>query len=309
MGADAQPAASHRARVERAVTLAREQPDHLLCIVGPTASGKTELAMDVCTRVDGEVISADSIQIYRGFDIGSGKPSIEERERVPHHLVDALDPHDTIDAAAFAQRADDAIANVRARGKVPVLCGGTFFWVRALVIGLAPAPAGDDAVRARHRAIVDERGRAALHEELVRIDPKAAERLHPNDVVRISRALEVFELSGRTLSSWHEDHGFRTHRMKATMIGIATTPDQLTERIARRVDTWLDGGFIDEVRGLLLRGYGDARAMSSVGYKEVCAHVEGRLPRSNLRDAIVQTTRIFARKQRTWLNGADVEWL
>jgi tRNA dimethylallyltransferase len=289
--------------------LIAEKPERLLCVVGPTASGKTELAVEICERVGGELISADSVQIYRGFDIGSGKPSAEERAKAPHHLIDVLDPLETADAVTFAALADRAIADVRARGKVPVLCGGTFFWVRALVIGLAPAPAADASIRAKHRVTVDEHGPGALHEELARVDPASAARLHPNDVVRVSRALEVHELSGRTMSEHHAEHGFRAPRMESVMIGLAVTPEVLTERIARRVDGWLAHGWIDEVRDLVARGYGEARAMGSVGYAEVHAHVTGTLPREALRDAIVQDTRIFARKQRTWLKRAGVEWL
>jgi tRNA dimethylallyltransferase len=305
LGADPE----HERRVARAVALITERPERMLCVVGPTASGKTALAVDTCERVGGEIISADSVQIYRGFDIGSGKPSAEERRRAPHHLIDVLDPLETADAMSFAALADRAIADVRARGKVPVLCGGTFFWVRALVIGLAPAPSADEAIRARHRGIVQERGRNALHEELARVDPASAARLHPNDVVRVSRALEIHELSGRTMSEHHEDHGFREPRMDAAMIGISLTPEELTERIKRRVDGWLAEGWLDEVRELLARGYGDARAMHSVGYAEVHAHLTGTLAREELSDTIVRSTRVFARKQRTWLKSAPVEWL
>ena len=305
----AEAPADHERRVARGVQLALEDPARLLCVVGPTASGKTELAVDICERVNGEIISADSVQIYRGFDIGSGKPSAEERARAPHHLVDVLDPLETADAMTYARLAEEAIAGVRAQGKLPVICGGTFFWVRALVIGLAPAPSADSEVRARHRAIVDERGREALHAELARVDRASAERLHPNDFVRVSRALEVHELSGRTMSEHHAEHGFRAPRLAHSMIGITTTPEVLTERITARVDAWLERGWIDEVRSLVAQGYGEARAMGSVGYKEVHAHVIGQLARESLRDTIVQTTRIFARKQRTWLKRAPVEWL
>lgn len=299
----------HERRVARAAALIAEKPERLLCVVGPTASGKTELAIATCERVGGEIVSADSVQIYRGFDIGSGKPNAEERARAPHHLIDVLDPLETADAMTFAGLAERAIADIRARGKVPVLCGGTYFWVRALVIGLAPAPRADEGVRARHRAIVEERGRTALHEELAKVDPASAERLHPNDVVRVSRALEVHELSGKTMSEHHADHGFRTHRMESAMIGIATTPEVLTERITARVDAWLAHGWIEEVKELVARGYGESRAMASVGYHEVHAHLAGTLPRETLRESIVQSTRTFARKQRTWLRSAPVEWL
>ena len=308
-GLGAEPLADHARRVDRAVAIAVERPERLLCIVGPTASGKTELAIDVCARIGGEVISADSVQIYRGFDLGSGKPSAEERARAPHHVIDALDPLETADAMTYARLAETAIAGVRARGKVPVLCGGTFFWVRALVLGLAPAPSADEAIRARHRAVIEASGRGALHEALARVDPITAARLHPNDTLRVSRALEVHELSGRTMAEHHADHGFRSPRMESSMIGVTTTPEELTVRIGRRVDGWLAQGWIDEVRALVESGYGEARAMGSVGYAEMHAHVSGTLSREALRDAIVQSTRIFARKQRTWLKSAPVEWL
>jgi len=297
------------ASVDRAVALAREKPERLLCIVGPTASGKTDLAIETCARIGGEVVSADSIQIYRGFDVGSGKPTAAERARAPHHLLDVLEPSEAVDAVRYAALAEQAIADVRARGKIPVLCGGTFFWVRALVLGLVDAPAANEEVRARHRAIVDEHGRNALHVELAKVDPRSAERLHPNDVVRVSRALEVHELSGRPMSDWHEEHGFRGRKMDAALIAPTMTPEELTERIERRASSWLEGGFIAEVERLVAEGHGDSRPMGSVGYKEVRAFVRGELAREALLPSIVQSTRIFARRQRTWLKSADVEWL
>lgn len=301
-----------RAARARAIELARGP--RLLCVVGPTASGKTDLALAVGEAVGGEIVSADSVQIYRGFDVGSGKPTPEEIARVPHHLVDTHDPGDPVDAAEWARLAEAAVEDVRARGKVPIVCGGTFFWVRALVLGLAPAPGADAAVRARHKALVDAKGRAALHDELARIDPASARRLHPNDTVRVSRALEVHELSGRTMSDWQAEHGFRTSRFDAAFVALRHDPAALTQRIGARVDLWLASGWIEEVRRLLDAGHGDARAMGSVGYAEVRAHLEGKLSRDELRDAIVRATRVFARRQRTWLNGAPhpdarVEWL
>lgn len=294
-------------RVSRAVSLVR--PDRLLAVVGPTATGKTELAVSVAERVGGEIVSADSVQVYRGFDIGSGKPTPEERARAPHHLVSILDPLEPIEAASYARLAEKAIADIRARGKVPILCGGTYFWVRALVLGLVDAPAGDPEIRARHRALVEEKGRPALHAELARVDPASAERLHPNDVVRVSRALEVYELSGRKMSEWQASHGFKQKRIDAQLVAIAMDTAELTQRITARIERWLDSGWIQEVEQLIAKGYRDARAMGSVGYAEVRDHVEGRLERARLRDAIVQSTRVFARRQRTWLKSADVTWL
>ncbi len=294
-------------RIARAIELARA--GKLLCIVGPTASGKSDLALATCEAVGGELVSADSIQIYRGFDIGSGKPTHEERARIAHHFVDTHDALSPIDAVSFARLADATIRDIRGRGRIPIVCGGTFFWVRALVLGLVDAPAADATIRARHRALADERGRGALHEELRRVDPESAERLHPNDFVRVSRALEVHELSGRKLSDWQTEHGFKEKRFDAAMLAIAHEPEALTERITARVERWLDHGWLDEVRALLDAGYGDARAMASVGYSEVRAHVQGKLTREELAGSIVRATRVFARRQRTWLGHAGVEWL
>jgi len=303
-------------RVGRAMAIVKECPHRLLCICGPTASGKTDLAMALCERIGGEVISADSVQIYRHFDIGSGKPSPEERARVPHHLIDALNPRKAVDAIAYARLAASAIAEVRARGNVPVLAGGTYFWVRALVMGLVEAPAASPDIRAKHHAIVLEQGRAALYAELAKVDRASATRLHPNDVVRVSRALEVYELSGRPMSEWHRAHGFREKKIDASLVAIRFEKSELTRRITSRVDAWLAGGWLDEVRSLIERGYGGARAMGSVGYKEVHAFVtsagdnaESPEAREALRNRIIQATRIFARRQQTWLNHAPVEWL
>jgi tRNA dimethylallyltransferase len=293
----------------RAIAIARAAPERLLCIVGPTGSGKTDLAIEVGAALDGEIVSADSVQIYRGFDVGSGKPTAEEMARVRHHLIGMLDPLDPIDAASWAKLADAAITDIRARGKVPIVCGGTYFWIRALVLGLVNIPAADAAIRARHRTIVETQGRTALHDELARLDPTSAARLHPNDVVRVSRALEVWELSGRTLSDWHADHAFKERRFDVTTLAIAWTPEALTARIDARVAGMLAAGWIEETRALLDAGYADARAMGAVGYAEVRAHLDGKLPREDLKSAIVTATRVFARRQRTWLNHVDVEWL
>src|SRR5262245_1211368 len=194
--------------------------DELLAVVGPTASGKTGLAVHLAERFGGEIIGADSVQVYRHFDIGSGKPTAEERSRARHHLVDAFDPLDALDAARFVEHADAAIAEVRSRGRVPILCGGTFLWVKALLFGLAPSAPADPALREQHRRIAESEGREVLHERLARVDAESAVRLAPNDLVRVSRALEVFELTGKPQSVWHAEHQFGTVRHRARLYGI-----------------------------------------------------------------------------------------
>jgi len=295
--------------VERALAIARAEPERLLAIVGPTASGKTALAVAVAERLGGEIVSADSVQVYGGFDIGSGKPGAEELARAPHHLLGTHGPLDPIDAASWAELAGRAIEDVRARGRVPIVCGGTFLWVKALLFGLAEAPAASPEVRDRLRALAEREGRPALHARLREVDPVLAQRLHPNDLVRVSRALEVWEVTGRPLSAWQGEHAFARVRYPARLVGIACDAVTLTERIRARARTWLAGGWIEEVEALQAEGFGDARAMGSVGYAQVRAMLSGELPRAELETAVVRATRVFARRQRTWLNHVDVAWL
>jgi len=248
------------------------------------------------------------------FDLSAGRqPDLDPLgldARAPHHLVSAVDALEHVDAATWAARAADAIREVRARGRRPIVCGGTFLWVKALLWGLAETPAGSAELRERHRALAEREGRAALHDALRAVDPESAARLHPNDLMRVSRALEVHELTGRPLSAWQAEHAFATARWPARLLAIACEPAALTERIRARAQEWLAGGrWEEEVRALLARGYGEARAMNSVGYAQVKAAVEGTLARDELETAVVRATRVFARRQRTWLNHADVTWV
>jgi tRNA dimethylallyltransferase len=289
--------------------IAPPEPDELLVVVGPTASGKTELAVRLAERFGGEVIGADSVQVYRRFDVGSGKPTAEERRRAPHHLVDVADPLEAFDASRFATLADQAIDEIRGRGRVPVVCGGTFLWVRALLHGLAAAPPADAEVRARHAAFAEAEGRAALHARLAAVDPESAERLAPNDFVRVSRALEIWETSGKPQAAWFAEHGFRTERHRARLYGVHRERDDLDRRIAERTARWLASGWVDEVRCLVTDGFGEARAMGSVGYRQVKEHIDGRLEGGDLEGAIVRATRVFVRRQRTWLRDQPVGWV
>jgi tRNA dimethylallyltransferase len=291
------------------VKLPELDPGDLLVVVGPTASGKSELALQAGQELGGEIIGADSVQIYRAFDIGSGKPSPDELSRVPHHLIGTLDPKDPIDAAAYARLAEARIEDVRGRGKVPIVCGGTYLWVRALLYGLAKAPPGDPEIRARHAAIAASEGRAALHERLRVVDAESAARLAPNDFVRVSRALEVWEASGRPLSAWQAEHGFRTPRHRAKLVGVRWDTARLAERIAERTRRFLAAGWIGEVEDLVRQGYRDTRPMGSVGYRQVLAHLEGAISERDLPEAIDRATRVFARRQRTWLRDEPVHWI
>lgn len=286
------------------------EPKKLLVIVGPTASGKTELAVRLCQALQGEIITADSVQVYREFDCGTGKPTLAERQSAVHHLIDVLHPLESLDAAGWAVRAESTLAEIRARGRVPVVCGGSFLWVRALVRGLAAAPGAAPDIRARHRVLADSAGRPALHAELARLDPASAQRLNPNDYVRVSRALEVLELTGKTMSQWQAEHGFRTKKYDYDLIGVHRERGELDQRIAQRAAQMLDAGWLDEVRELLRRGYVSARAMGSVGYRQVAEALSHEdTDRNRLLENIVRATRIFARRQRTWLRDEPVKWV
>ncbi len=283
-------------------------PKPLLVVVGPTASGKTEAAVRLAEAAGGEIVSADSVQVYRRFDVGTGKPDRAQRDRVPHHVIDVVDPDDPMDAARWVAMADRAIAEIASRGRRPIVCGGSFLWVRALLWGLAEAPPGDDAVRSRHRDIVAHEGRAALHDRLARVDPVMAGKLAPNDYVRVSRALEVYELTGRRMSDVQAEHGFSGRRYAAHLVTPAVSRDALDARIAARVRAMLASGWVDEVRRLRDEGHSEARPMASVGYRQVADALAAGAPidMPSLEISIVRATRIFARRQRTWLRDRDV---
>ncbi|HEY3667858.1 MAG TPA: tRNA (adenosine(37)-N6)-dimethylallyltransferase MiaA [Polyangiaceae bacterium] len=285
--------------------------EQLWVVVGPTASGKTELAIELCEQHDGEIVSADSVQVYRHFDIGSGKPSAADRARARQHLIDVIEPEEPMDAARFAERAELAISEIRARGKRPIVCGGTFLWVRALIHGLVPAPPADPSLRARHQLRVAEVGRSGLHADLAQVDADAARRLAPNDFVRVSRALEVHELTGVRMSDWQAAHGFKTARHQARLLGVARERDDLDRRILLRCQAMLEAGWLSEVEQLLARGFGATRPFASVGYKQVALAIEaGKKPNlPELELSIFRATRIFARRQRTWLRDQPIEWL
>ncbi len=276
----------------------------LLVVCGETASGKTALALALARALEGEIVGADSVQVYRGFDVGSGKPTAEELAGVPHHLLSVADPAEEFHAGRFVALADAAIAEVRARGRLPIVCGGTYLWIKALVEGLVEAPPASPTLRAELHAELADQGAAHLHARLRAVDPASAERLHPNDTVRVVRALEVHALTGTPLSTLHAAHGFRTRRVQARLLRVERPRAELEQRIAARVEGMLARGLVDEVRALVAAGHGDCKAMRAVGYAETKAHLDGALPLAELAPAIVRSTCVFARRQRTWLARA-----
>lgn len=273
----------------------------LVVICGPTASGKTGAAIRVCAEIGGEVISADAVQIYRHLDIGSAKPTAAEQAAVPHHLIDLVDPAERYSAARYVADAEVAIAEIRGRGRVPVVAGGCGLYIKALLFGLMPAPPADLEVRAQLEAVEAKGGAGTLHRQLEQIDPASAARLHPADLVRIVRALEVYQLTGRPISAHQAEHGFAEPRHRAMVWGLDPGPEQLTERINARVDQMMDEGFLAEVEGLLERGYHrETPGMTCPGYRELAAHLAGELDLAEAVGLIQRSHRRYARRQRTW---------
>ena len=282
-------------------------PPRLLCITGHTASGKSSLAMALAEAVGAELLSVDSMQVWRGFDIGTAKPTAEERARVVHHGLDLVEPSDSFSAGAFLAYARDVIA----RAERPIIAvGGTGLYLRAMLHGLLPTPPADPALRAELKALEEARP-GALHERLVVVDPQAAARLHPNDRVRVERALEVFELTGRTLTEQQAEHAFSEAPFDTWLLAIRWPRPTLHARIAERVDVMLASGWIDEVRGLIAAGVTEDRtAMKAIGYREIAAHLRGEMRRDELRERIVVATRRFAKRQATWFNREQsIEWV
>lgn len=283
----------------------------LVVVVGPTAAGKSDLAVEIAAALDAEVISADSVQVYRGFDIGTGKLSAAEMQGVPHHLMDVVDPDEPFSAAHFVELADEAAANIAARGRRVVVAGGTGLYVRALVRGLFQAPPASEEIRQRHREEAADHGVPALHNRLAAEDPEAAARIHENDLVRISRALEVLEQTGRTISDLQREHREMPPRYPAAlMLGLAPDRPTLRDRIERRVHAMMEAGWLEETRALMARGYGEARPMGSLGYRQLSAHLRGELDLAEAVRQTVRDTRRFARRQLTWFKEEPgISWI
>jgi tRNA dimethylallyltransferase len=276
----------------------------LLVVVGPTAAGKTSAVLGLCEACGGEVVSADSVAVYRGLDIGSAKPTPEQRALVPHHLIDIIELHQQLDAASWAKRADEAIDDIRSRGKVPIVCGGTGFYVRALLHGLTPIEEVTKEVRSQVRMELDEKGSEAMHQILEECDAVAAERIGRRDRQRIGRALEVFRQTGRPLSDWQAEHRFAPVRYPSKIVGLWPEREVLYGRINNRVSDMLDSGWLDEVRSLLNEGVSpDAPGLQTMGYRQVVDYLEGRLEASELAPLIAKGHRTYARRQMNWFRG------
>lgn len=286
-----------------------EQPQ-LVIISGPTATGKTALAIELATRYEAEIVSADSRQVYRYLDIGTAKPTPEQRETAPHHLLDVVNPDEQFDTARFRLLALDAIRDSLRRGKRVLVVGGTGLYLRALTRGLFAGPPADPALRARLYEHEQSEGRGFLHRWLTSVDPEAAARLHPNDTVRLIRALEVSLLTGTPLSQWQREHGFRDRSFATLTVSLVMERETLARRIEQRCRQMVYDGLVEEVRRLWDMGYGpELSPLQTIGYAQVGEMLHGRC---GLEDALTQMTREtrrLAKRQLTWLRAEpEVRW-
>ncbi|MGC9456896.1 MAG: tRNA (adenosine(37)-N6)-dimethylallyltransferase MiaA [Halothiobacillaceae bacterium] len=285
---------------------------HVLAIMGPTASGKTDLAMAIADRHPVDLISVDSAMIYRGMDIGTAKPDPQTLAEYPHALVDILDPSERYSVQRFCADARAQIARSRAAGRLPLLVGGTMLYFRSLLEGISALPETDEALRAEVRGEAARVGWAAMHEALARVDPEAAARIHPNDPQRIGRALEVWRATGIPMTRLQRAGRQGALEDSCRVLRVALAPADratLRERIAMRFDQMIEAGFLDEVAGLRARGdlHADLPSMRSVGYRQVWAYLDGASDFSAMRQEAIAATRQFAKRQVTWLRSTRAD--
>lgn len=287
--------------------------DKIIAVAGPTASGKSALALELCKRLDGELISLDSMQIYRGLDIGTAKPTKAEQAEVRHHMIDICEPTENFSAAEFAERAHKVIADVRSRGKKAVLCGGTGLYLDTVLGRLDFGEIeSDEKLRGELIAFAEKNGADALHERLREIDPQAAEKIHPNNVRRVARAIEIYELTGKTKTE-HDREAISDSPYESLIIGLDYDDREvLYNRINRRVDAMIEAGLEGEVRSLVSRGLlsAESTAGQAIGYKEMLGYIAGDCSLGDTVEKIKLGTRRYAKRQLTWLRrNPNINWL
>lgn len=287
-------------------------PLPVIFLMGPTASGKTEMAMQLFDHLDGDIISVDSALIYRGMDIGTAKPGPQLLQRYPHHLVDILDPSQSYSAAQFRTDAIELIEQAHARGRVPILVGGTMLYYRALLQGLSPLPVADVEIRRQLEVEVEEHGVAYLHQRLSKVDPESALRIHPNDPQRLQRALEIYLVTGQTMTAlWAQASEPLPWRPLKVALAPAERPI-LHQRIEHRFHRMLEQGLVDEVERLYRRGDLDLQlpSMRCVGYRQVWGYLEGDYDYATMAEKGIVATRQLAKRQMTWLRSeSELHWL
>jgi tRNA dimethylallyltransferase len=282
-------------------------------IMGPTASGKTDLAIRLVQEYPFEIISVDSALIYRDMNIGTAKPTPQELQQAPHRLIDIIDPSESYSIASFRKDALAAMQDIQQAGRVPLLVGGTMLYHRSLLYGISELPAADEAIRANLNTEAREKGQQYMHEKLMAIDPQAASKIHPNDPQRVQRALEVFAISGKTMTQLQQENEARSLPWQCWKIVIAPqSRELLRERIAMRFHQMIEQGFIDEVKKLYSRGDLDLSmpSMRAVGYRQVWEYLEGKMTKEEMIERGITITRQFAKRQMTWLRKEEnAHWI
>jgi len=282
----------------------------IIIICGPTGIGKTSVAIEIADAVNGEIISADSMQIYRHMDIGTAKPTPAERSVARHHMVDIINPDEHFDAALFSEMAYNKVLSLDKSCIVPIVAGGTGLYIKALIHGLFNAAPADYGIRMRLKGEADAHGVDFLYKRLAKIDPDAAERIHPNDTYRIIRALELAEATGKTISRHHSAHRFAGKRYRVLKIGLQRERKALYDLINQRVDVMIEKGLVDEVRGLLKRGYSpNLKSMQSIGYRHMVDFIKGRVSWDETLRTLKRDTRRYAKRQITWFKAdSEIVW-
>ena len=292
-------------------TDSRHPADPVIAIIGPTAIGKSQVALLVAKALGTEILTADSTQVYRGMDIGTDKPTLGEREDVPHHLIDLVEPDQPFNAGEYRRHAQNEIARLHLRGRIPLVVGGTGLYIRALLRGLWASPPVDWKIRHQLEEEAKEKGKEALYHELAAVDPKTAHHLHPHDLVKVLRALEVFRQTGAPLSAQHDHHEFREHPYHSLIIGLTMNRATLYQRIEQRVEVELAKGLVEETRRLLDLGYHrQLVSMKSLGYRQMSAYLEGECDFQEAVRLLKRDTRHFAKRQMTWFKKEpDITWI
>lgn len=282
----------------------------IIIICGPTGIGKTSSAIKICRRFNGEIIGADSMQIYKYMDIGTAKPGSEEMKLARHHLIDFLDPEDDFDAGMYIHKADRAIENIAVRGKIPVITGGTGLYIRVLLHGLFRSKSACGKTLEKLTVELEEKGSLHLHQKLESCDPKAARKIHPNDSFRVIRALEVFLRTGRKISNQQRNHNFNNLRYNYIKIGLYMDREKLYKKINKRVDQMLDQGLLFEVKSLNEKGYSfDLKSMQSIGYKHMAMFIKNEADWNQAVKLMKRDTRRYAKRQFTWFHkDRDIHW-
>ena len=282
----------------------------LVVVLGPTAVGKSEVALELAAHMNGEIINADSQQVYRQMDIGTAKPSTKLRQKIPHHVIDVLDPDEEFNVARYRELATASIHDIQKRGKQAIVCGGTGLYIKALTRGLFLGPAQNAGIRAELTLKAQRDGLSTLYERLEQIDPSATSWIHPNDRQRIIRALEVYESTGKPMSEWQKGHAFSETPFTTLKIGLDRQRAELYDLINRRCDQMIEAGLIDEVKGLLARGYGlDLKPLRSVGYSQMGLFLMGQVSLEQAVFLMKRDTRRLAKRQLTWFRSdKEIRW-